>query len=146
MITDYNPKMAFGCPYDQYDLETNYVAQMKTLIRSIECPVVLFYFSKRPPDHKIAFTRVEAVLNDFPQLVTRQMVDDLIPFCAGYVEAVTKRGSPQKLFNRFDGSPHLNNPSSKDPYANSYYPSPEMHEDAALALGPAVNDLLVKAG
>ena len=57
------------------------------------------------------------------------MLEQVRPHAAAYVECVTRRGSPQKLYSRFTGEPVTS------PFAeNSYYPSPEMQEDAAQAL------------
>jgi hypothetical protein len=60
---------------------------------------------------------------------------------AAYAECVSLRGSPQPLVSRFTGRPVTVNPADDrldlavKPWAeNRYYPSPEMHEDAARTL------------
>ena len=50
--------------------------------------------------------------------------------------------APKPLFNRFTGEPRLHLSSARYPYANNYYPSPELHEVAAAALGPVVDELM----
>jgi hypothetical protein len=61
----------------------------------------------------------------------REMVD-------GYVECVTSRGLPQPLFDRQTGAATtVAGPAVLGNQVlthNTYYPSPEMHEDAATAL------------
>jgi hypothetical protein len=82
------------------------------------------------------------MFGEFPQLVDERMVDDLRRHVDGYASCVTSRGSPQPLFDKDTGEPVQVRPADagtgEDPSAtwthNLYYPSPEMHEDAARAL------------
>jgi hypothetical protein len=76
------------------------------------------------------------------------MVAGLTPRCDAYVECVTRRGLPQRLVDR-EGKPttvmhsyNLLNPEVRTETHNNYYPSPEMHEDAANALEPICRRLL----
>ena len=57
------------------------------------------------------------------------MLAEVRPHAQAYVECVTTRGSPQQLRSRFTGVA-ITGPEAE----NHYYPSPEMHEDAARAL------------
>lgn len=120
-----------------------WIANYLELMRLIEVPVVLFYFSKRKPRYRDRPTTLKGLFNEFPQLVNHEMIDALRPHAAAYVECVTKRGSPQPLVNRFNGAPVTIDLSDDRPDLtgrwrnNAYYPSPEMHHDAAEALAPA---------
>ena len=72
------------------------------------------------------------------------MVDELRRHCDRYVECVGKRGLPQILLDRFTGERvTITDPWTSQPWnENWYYPSPEMHEDAANALEPTCRELL----
>ena len=65
-----------------------------------------------------------------------------------YVECVSSRGSPQPLIDRFTGRPTTIDTSDDRPdftdvwTHNAYYPSPEMHQDAAARLEPLCRRLL----
>jgi len=61
-------------------------------------------------------------------------------------EAVTSRGSPQPLVSRFTGAPHVIDRGFRFPTSNAYYPSPEMHQDAAAVLAPLIPPLLDRQG
>jgi hypothetical protein len=84
-----------------------------------------------------------------PQLVNREMVDEIRRHADDYVECVSSRGLPRKLLDR-NGRPvavarnyNLWRPERPQRYfEDSYYPSPEMHEEAAAALMPACRRLL----
>ena len=119
-----------------------YVAQMKTLLNCISSRKILFWFSKRGPKYDMRPEGIEAIFGDFPQLIDHDIVATLRPLADRWVEVITSRGCPQPLFNRFTREPHLHFPNTPSPYANNYYPSPEMHEDAAAALGPVVDELM----
>jgi hypothetical protein len=82
--------------------------------------------------------RRAVAFGDFPQLVNRSMVEQVRPLADDYVECVSSRGSPQPLISRLTGEPasvaHRGDLRPGTQEFNSYYPSPEMHEDAANAL------------
>jgi Domain of unknown function (DUF6473) len=110
------------------ELRANWVRSSLELLRRIEVPVVLLWFSRRPPAYSERYATKGKLLGEFPHLITPEMLDPLRPRVAAYVECVTHRGSPHRLYSRFTGEPIVDHP--EDPY----YPSPEMHEDAAAAL------------
>jgi hypothetical protein len=89
-------------------------------------------------DYEEFYSDPELVFGDFPQLINARCIRAVQPLFEGFAQAVTLRGSPQPLVNRFTGEPHCINPNFLRPYHNAYYPSPEMQEDAAEALAPAV--------
>lgn len=113
------------------------------VLEQIEVPVVLFWFSKRPPAYTASFATVGQLFGEFPHLVTPDMLDPLKVRAAAYAECISDRGSPQTLYNRFTGEPTMVDPANDRPdlavppwRENFYYPSPEMHEDGARALAP----------
>lgn len=121
----------------------NWVANYHSLLNQITVPKILLWFSMREPDYQEKYHHVCFLFNQFPQLVNSWMVQKVSNDCETYVECVTKRGIPQPLFSRFTGEPVTIDPSrdrsdlgGKLWTHNTYYPSPEMHEDVATALTP----------
>jgi hypothetical protein len=116
----------------------NWIQSYARLLQAIEVPTILFWFSKREPEYEEALAGVDALFGEFPQLVNRPMVEAIRNLADGYVECVTERGSPQRLLSRFTGEPvsitRRSDLGGTVEEFNSYYPSPEMHEDAASAL------------
>lgn len=128
---------------------TNYVAEYEALMDKLTVPKVLLWWSQRPPAYTEHYDRVQALFSAYPQLVNQPMVDAIKPKAARYVESVTSRGMPQRLISRFTGEPTTVRDSdarsdldSEPMTHNHYYPSPEMHEDVADALGPVCKELL----
>jgi hypothetical protein len=66
------------------------------------------------------------------------MVQEIKPLADDYVECISARGLPQPLVSRFTGEPasvvHRADLGAGKQDFNTYYPSPEMHVDAADAL------------
>lgn len=131
------------------ETRANWVESYRSFLSRIEVPKILLWFSKRTPDYPENFLKVSGIFGEFPQMIDRATLEQIKPFCDYYVECVSDRGSPQRLISRFDGKPVMVNPSldrqdlggelwTHDPY----YPSPEMHEDAARALFSVVKGLV----
>jgi hypothetical protein len=126
------------------ETQTRWVESCFRLLSRIQVPVILFWFSKRRPDYTPSLRNISALFGEFPQLVDAKMLAGVRPRCQGYVECVTDRGCPQPLFSRFTGEPVTVDPSNdrpdlkeSEPWThNRYYPTPQMHEDAASALLP----------
>ncbi len=121
----------------------NWLKGMRDLLKSITVPKILFWFSVRTPRYRENYDTLHGLFGEFPQFVNEEMIMTLKEDADYYVECVTSRGLPQSLVSRWDGSPvpiYKNNPF---PHHNLYYPSPEMHEDAAAALKPVVRELMV---
>jgi hypothetical protein len=127
-----------------------WIESYRTLLQEITCPTVLLWFSTRSPDYHEDPCTLRCLFGDFPQLVNRTMVAEVAQMCSGYVECTTARGNPQPLFSRFTGAPVSVDPTAdrRDlgvgrPWThNRYYPSPEMHEDAAEVLAPGLTSLM----
>ena len=125
------------------ETRNNWINNYRRLLSQIAVPKILFWFSKRGPDYKEKYHNLSALFNQFPQLVTLKMVEEIGNFSDEYVECVSKKGSPQPLFSRFTGEATTVDPTrdrqdlgGKIWTHNAYYPSPEMHQDAAKALTP----------
>ena len=123
------------------ETRSNWIDSYKQLLEDIKVPTILLWFSKRPPDFEESYESLHTLMGIYPQLVTRRMVESIAARADHYVECTTHRGSPQALFSRFDGSPvEIDLGRDRDDFAgqywkeNRYYPSPEMHQDAASSL------------
>ncbi len=121
------------------ETRARYVAEMTRLLQAITVPKVLFWFSQRRPDYQESYEFAGMLFYAFPQMVNRAMVTELARHAELYCECVTSRGLPQPLINRFTGEPVRLDLGPAYPYHNNYYPSPEMHEDAARALVEALS-------
>jgi Domain of unknown function (DUF6473) len=129
----------------------NYVRSMTQLFDAIVKPKILLWFSVRKPDYQEELTSsLHRLWAEFPQLVNRPMMDQLQNRCDLYVECVSRRGMPQPIPpTEWAELRNLRNPldfPSQEPKIvkteNRYYPSPEMHQDAAELLIPACRKLL----
>ncbi|SMF13336.1 hypothetical protein SAMN02745866_00840 [Alteromonadaceae bacterium Bs31] len=128
----------------------NWVDSLVSLCNEIEVPVIFFWFSKRGPDYADNFKSVRTIFSEFPQMVNGPMVRQAAATADHYVECVSERGSPQPLFSRHTGEPCTVDTSNDRPDLgkgkpwthNTYYPSPEMQQDAAEALLPACEKIL----
>jgi hypothetical protein len=123
------------------ETRTLWIGEMCLLREALKPQCVLFWFSKRELDYTEYYSDPELVFGEFPHLIDGRCIRSVRPLFDGFIECVTSRGSPQPLFNRFSGEPHCLNPAFKMPYHNVYYPSPEMHEGAAVELRQMVSDL-----
>jgi hypothetical protein len=120
------------------DTRDNWVRLMLKLLDSIRIPKVLLWVSTRKPDFKFDLSSRKTALGPFPHFVNLRMVDALRRHADAYVEAVSSRGTPQPLFNRFTGElASIYRPEGGFRYSSGY-PSPEMHVDIAEALVPAL--------
>lgn len=133
---------------NSFDLIREIVQQTKyswlrnttSLLERITIPKCLFWFSVRSPQYQMNFNNVKSLLGEFPHLIDTSLINAVKPLANGYVECVSNRGLPQKLYAKnnndkvevtFGLGPGAK--AKKSDY-NRYYPSPEMHLDAADAL------------
>lgn len=118
------------------ETRASWQASYDQLLSGITSPKIAFWFSTRRPNERSRGKGVSRLFGQYPQLVNGQMVDRLNAGCDYAVSCVSRRGLPQKLVDRESGNPvALSDPWSSVPWEeNWYYPSPEMHEDAAKAL------------
>lgn len=128
------------------------------LLAAITVPKVLLWFSMRDPDYELRYHRPGALLGKYPHLIDEATLAQIKPLANAYVQCTSRRGSPQPLVSRFTGKPATVSletdlkPTSNAGksaalyqgkwHVNSYYPSPEMQDDAANALEPACKPFL----
>jgi len=126
----------------------NYVATMTRMLSAIKPPKILLWFSTRAPDYRETWALPPwRLFGKYPQLVNRAMVESVKPFADRYVECVSYRGLPHRVIDLAGNPSAYHVLPSMDPNAvpqemNRYYPSQEMHEDAADLLIPACRELL----
>lgn len=127
----------------------NWIVKNQELIARIGVPKLLFWFSQRSPDYVERYRSVDDIFGRFPQLVNRSMIEAICAHADSYVECITERGLPQPLYSRFTGQAVAIDPAKDRPdlggcliSKNQYYPSPEMHVDAAAALLPELIRML----
>jgi hypothetical protein len=122
----------------------NWLAEMKTLLNSVRVPKILLWISPRTPNHEFSFDSSKALLGPFPHFVNQPMLEELLPLADSFVSVVSKRGLPQRLYDRYTGDQtNLNRPNGLVTL-NHDYPSPEMHVDAAEQLTPVIQELSQK--
>jgi hypothetical protein len=117
----------------------NWVSEMRQLLEAITVPKVLFWISIRHPRHEFGLENSDRLLGPFPHLVDEETIAAVRPFADAYVESISARGLPQKLYDRFTGeSTYVQRPDHAKVWQNGGYPTPEMHVDAAERLAPVV--------
>jgi hypothetical protein len=122
------------------ELRANWIREMVQLLYRIEVPKILLWFSKRTPDYREGRSSYKAMAGVFPQFVNRAMIDEVVDFADHYVEVVSSRGMPHVLTDKTTDEPievYLGDAKVQQS-VNTYYPSPEMHEDAFAELLPAL--------
>jgi hypothetical protein len=126
------------------EVRLSWTLEMIRLLNAIRVPKIVLWFSKRAPDLPETITTYEQAAGVFPHFVTRQMIETITPFCDRYVEVVSSRGMPHQLKNRFTGGAAtvLLGDAATPRSTDTYYPSPEMHEDVHAALLPVLGDFL----
>lgn len=140
------------------ETRSNWVDSYRRLFSRIRVPTALLWFSQRSPGlHRGKFgvrwwwqryDDVNAMFGDYPQLVTPKMLGAIRPLATRYVDCTSRRGMPQRLRSRFTGK-LIEVDYAKDrsdlaevSTTNAYYPSPEMHQDAARALAGPCREVL----
>jgi hypothetical protein len=114
----------------------SWCANYDQLLSAIRVPKILFWFATRRPAYRQGWGSVSRLFGAFPQLVNHAMVAAIRRRCDFYVECISKRGLPHALKDRFTGENlTISDPWTAQPWMkNWYYPSPQMHVDAADAL------------
>ena len=125
-----------------------WLSSYETLLSAIHVPKILLWFSTRGPDYQQDWSSLDSLFGPYPQLVTAGMMSRLHTMGDHYVECTSRRGLPQPLIDRFTGKrTTVQDPWTSAPWKeNWYYPSPEMHEDAARALEPICRDVVAQSG
>jgi hypothetical protein len=122
-----------------------WIRNYQDLMVRIDKPKILLWLSERAPEYSENYENVHSLFGKFPQLVNREMIDRIKPNSDYYVECITKRGMPQPLVSRFTGEPTQvtgrADLGGKPRAYNSYYATPEMHQDAAIMLTPICREI-----
>lgn len=114
----------------------NWISNYRDLLESIQVPTILFWFSTRRARYRENYSEVYKLFGEYPQLVNADMIRQIRPWSTHYVECTSRRGISHPLVSRFTGQPV----QVEDKWGggvwerNWYYPSPEMHRDAAAKL------------
>lgn len=134
----------------------------RKLVSVLTVPVVFFWFSRREPDLAIDWEAIHAglghrptgelvsmIYGEFPQLIDRTTADRAAEMCAARASYTGDRGMGAPLISLTTGRPI--NPADYEDKGieyrviqagrNLYYPSAEMHEDAARSLQPVIESL-----
>lgn len=135
----------------------------RRLVDAIKVPVIFFWYSRRAPDYEIDWDAIreqkerrdrgeytghfiDGLSGDFPHYVDGPSARAAAAMCDAQAECLSNRGMGAVLLNRNTGKPinpadyQDRGPEYQALYTgrNDYYPSAEMHEDAAEALLPVV--------
>lgn len=121
------------------ELKTAWVARTRLLLESIQTKKILFWFSERAPNEDPSMQDEKSKLK-YPHYVDQAMLDAVTPFVDKVVYCISSQGMPQSLL--IDGEAVLQSPFGMPVRENRYYPSPEMHQQAAEALARPVYDLI----
>jgi hypothetical protein len=119
-------------------IRIQYISDMKKIAEISQGRNLLFYFSQREPDYMSVPLNWARWAGDFPHFVDENTLKILKPIFSSYAESISSTGLPQLLSNRHTGEPIEVYPPTGVPSTNTYYPSPEMHIEAAEALLPAL--------
>lgn len=127
------------------ETRNNYYQNYKYLLGDIKIPKILFWFSTRQPWYLDNYRDVYSLYKEFPQLVNLSMVKKIQKYSDEYIKCVSQRGKPHLLVSRFTGQPTevYDKWSNKTRKKDDYYPSPEMHIDAADALESVCRKYLI---
>ena len=145
---------------DKYvdELRTNWIKSNLDLINKITVPIILFWYSRRKQEDQADYFSDEVTfkkMGEFPQFVDPNSINVVRDKCTGYAECLSTRNTGHPLVSRFTGKPvHVDHSSMTNIKAiqgkqhnflaastNDYYPSPEMHQDAAGVLASEIRKL-----
>jgi hypothetical protein len=130
------------------ELRRNYVVEYLRFLRLVEVPAILFYFSQRRPGYDIDWSKKNrnSLWATFPHFVDDAVLAEIRAGAGGrivYRECVSRRGIPYVLRDKTGKViPIWYEELGEYRTRHGYYPSPEMHRDAAAALEPLCRKLL----
>jgi len=128
------------------EVRETYVNEYLQLLKTVKVPVILFYFSQRKPKYTPGWKKKQArsIWAKFPHLVDQQTIKKILAQAhVTYAKCVSRRGIPYTLKDKTGQEKPLWEPTQKKfQKFHSYYPSPEMHEDAAKVLLPICRKIL----
>jgi len=130
------------------EVREGYAGEYAGFLALVRVPVILFYFSQRQPRYDINWQKKHrsSLWSQFPQFVNDDVVGEVLAAAAGrvsYAECVSHRGIPYVLRDASGRViPIWYGEEHGFRSRQSYYPSPEMHQDAAAALEPLCRGIL----
>lgn len=124
------------------ETQARWVQETIELAQRIRTRKVLFWFSVRPTAFHPKPDSLKSLMGKFPHFVSREMIEEVAPYFDDFVECTSARGLPQALKDRFTGDPVEVSFAGARKFQNTYYPSPEMHLDAANALNLPLKQIL----
>lgn len=120
------------------EVRARYVEETRALLRAITVPKILFWFSQRSPDKPFSTDDRAGLMGEFPHFVDSDCVRQLTTDADEFVAVVSSAGLPNLLVDRDTGEPVPIFEHQPRPELNRYYPSPQMHRQAAEALASTV--------
>jgi hypothetical protein len=137
---------------ERYIAETrrSWIENHRSFLARVKVPTVLLWLSSRQMDPSVDLDAptVSEFMGLFPQFIDRKSFDEVAAMCDVAIESYSDRNANHQLISRFTGKPAIVDFSVLNPEMkgvvethNAYYPSPEMHEDAAELLLAALEKL-----
>lgn len=133
------------------ETQDNFVNTSNELFEAIKTKKIFFWFSKRSPSQydlasSMGHDDIFKIMGKFPHFIDQGVVNEIKKTTDYYVESVDASGTPQLLFNRWDGEVQAVKKDSAYGYTSSrfnlYYASPLMHLNAFNNLMPAISSVL----
>jgi len=123
-------------------------ADLEELISKIKVPLIHFWFSTKQLDERIdpSHETVEGIVDIYPQFITGDNLGPITRIGQPLVTCTSNRNQVFTLRSRYTGKPveidyaSLPGVPSHKETENIYYPSPQMHWDAAITLGAAIRE------
>lgn len=122
--------------------QEKWVDEMISLAKKISIPKILFWFSGRSTEFTPRGENTAALMGEFPHFISTQMITEVKPYFSAYVECVSRRGLPYQLRDRYTGEAISVNFAGSTRTINTYYPSAQMHLDAAIALEKSLQSII----
>lgn len=126
------------------ETQERWVEETRALADAIQAPKILFWFSLRDTAFEPSGGSVAELMGEFPHFVSTGMIEAVRDKFDAYVECVSRRGIPHPLVDRYTGEKVEVNFAGSRRSENRYYPSPEMHFDAAIALEQPLRQVLTR--
>ncbi|MEJ7933926.1 DUF6473 family protein [Sphingobium sp. AN558] len=155
----------------RYVAETrlSWIETIRKLVERLTVPVIFLWFTEREMAYgfdRAAFEEqiramadgtdenyhVNALAGEFPHFIDEWTAEAVAALCDGRAECISSRGMGKPIVSQFTGEP-IAGVTQEEAAArpeltgridgmNRYYPSPEMHEDAAAALLPVARKIM----
>lgn len=126
--------------------QAKWVEETIEMAKAIPIPKVLFWFAVRDTAFTPSGDSLAALMGEFPHFVSTEMLAEVRPYFDAYVECVSRRGLPYPLTDRHTGEAVPVNFAGSTRSTNHYYPSAQMHLDAAVALDEPLRAILAEKG